>query len=1082
LRAREQALGVPIPDWCTEDTGVSSQSFTFRNLGVVFTLFWLLFVAVVFLLVSETLRARLWFVVPCDLRSCDFVVVEEWDVCGRDEKTVLDHLVQRTSQELHSSQLHQSGKTINDCATKTELLAADEDLEQGEARHRTTSEDAKNLRAAPAQEGNGVSVLPSTADRRHALHREFSARLLELSTDPVGSSAAFEAVAPVRSGGKSAPWRVKRRQVGENWLMIKRLAYSMEAQTPEEEAELGQYFSTVNKTIDSPRFCWFRCVRFLYCPERNCFVEPENEFLDKGMTTAEVRCVYEEIEPCDRVERHCDALSEDAVRPLRWTSPPAEKTPSASPAGHLRNPRNDCAYEQCGARSNDGSPAPRVIEPSTVGTAHKRPNSRFLSTKKYDIHGENTIEVEAADLPYFLRLEFLDFPTIFQLHCLWGSSIFSNYILAIVNLTLCLIFGCMNAWNTRQSHLEMQELVASNGSDPVRVFRYNFPSARAQARGGNGQHPNQQAQMWSPLRSTPDAEAAGEGDGGGLLTTPTKTSYNLAAPQPPQSERDNYTSPPPSAQRGGNNLQYSDAGTTSMCPVQKRVTRRLRLSGTTRRNSRQEFSVLEESEEYFSASFDIATTEAGKLVPGDLIEIDAAQTVPCDCVVLHGAVVVNESNLTGEAMPIQKFALEETEEEMCLEKHGKKNILYAGTSVMQSQRKESAAERQHGNNSARFRQERSTARNLPGCIISAAPAQTASLHGSTTTADDARGGDVADQLGGAFSGPPPAIAVVLATGAQTVKGQMIRRILYAPEVRFELYDSLPYAMLLVGTVCFFLLFVAVFAQPQWQLLLVSYFFDSICAFSRIISPLIRVGFKIAQRSAANRMKSGPHCIQSLDYSRIPVAGKLEVQCFDKTGTLTEESLDFYGVELVAKTTSKGEKGEESSRGALSTETTPSVTGQGTVDIPSSQIMFSQRNNVQGAANAAKNDWTGLQRNDARGCTTVEDFEHLLDLAASTCHTVTRLKADNSLAGNKVECELVSHYNVDFRPPSESDSVPAPPRVGDVVLPDPSSLKNYGVQTVSASSRTAGSLSFGAQQGGEVVDVLGAEPGSSAWNR
>lgn len=42
------------------------------------------------------------------------------------------------------------------------------------------------------------------------------------------------------------------------------------------------------------------------------------------------------------------------------------------------------------------------------------------------------------------------------------------------------------------------------------------------------------------------------------------------------------------------------------------------------------------------------------LVPGDII--DPEGEVPCDCIVMKGDIYVNEASLTGEDIPIAKFA------------------------------------------------------------------------------------------------------------------------------------------------------------------------------------------------------------------------------------------------------------------------------------------------------------------------------------------------------------------------------------------------------------------------------------------
>ncbi|OAD04089.1 hypothetical protein MUCCIDRAFT_82030 [Mucor lusitanicus CBS 277.49] len=78
------------------------------------------------------------------------------------------------------------------------------------------------------------------------------------------------------------------------------------------------------------------------------------------------------------------------------------------------------------------------------------------------------------------------------------------------------------------------------------------------------------------------------------------------------------------------------------------------------------------------------------LVPGDVIKLEAGQTVPVDAVILCGDIVVDESSLTGEPLPIRKFPLRATDDSAsmadfdCQSSAGKTNSLFAGTTIKQS--------------------------------------------------------------------------------------------------------------------------------------------------------------------------------------------------------------------------------------------------------------------------------------------------------------------------------------------------------------------------------------------------------------
>jgi P-type E1-E2 ATPase len=57
----------------------------------------------------------------------------------------------------------------------------------------------------------------------------------------------------------------------------------------------------------------------------------------------------------------------------------------------------------------------------------------------------------------------------------------------------------------------------------------------------------------------------------------------------------------------------------------------------------------------------IITECSSELVPGDIIYINDDMRVPCDCVLLEGSVLSDESMLTGESVPVVKSALDSNE-------------------------------------------------------------------------------------------------------------------------------------------------------------------------------------------------------------------------------------------------------------------------------------------------------------------------------------------------------------------------------------------------------------------------------------
>ncbi|GAA5816760.1 hypothetical protein MFLAVUS_010292 [Mucor flavus] len=72
------------------------------------------------------------------------------------------------------------------------------------------------------------------------------------------------------------------------------------------------------------------------------------------------------------------------------------------------------------------------------------------------------------------------------------------------------------------------------------------------------------------------------------------------------------------------------------------------------------------------------------LVPGDVFHIEPNQIVPVDAVILQGDIVVDESSLTGEPLPIRKFPLRLDNMLFDTQSAGKVNSLFAGTTIKQA--------------------------------------------------------------------------------------------------------------------------------------------------------------------------------------------------------------------------------------------------------------------------------------------------------------------------------------------------------------------------------------------------------------
>ena len=77
----------------------------------------------------------------------------------------------------------------------------------------------------------------------------------------------------------------------------------------------------------------------------------------------------------------------------------------------------------------------------------------------------------------------------------------------------------------------------------------------------------------------------------------------------------------------------------------------------------------------------IIEDESCNLVPGDIFELpDNGMSLPCDCIILSGSVVINEAMLTGESTPLIKNHLPNIKQNFDEEKDAK-YFLFSGTKI-----------------------------------------------------------------------------------------------------------------------------------------------------------------------------------------------------------------------------------------------------------------------------------------------------------------------------------------------------------------------------------------------------------------
>ncbi|XP_005383266.1 PREDICTED: probable cation-transporting ATPase 13A4 [Chinchilla lanigera] len=230
----------------------------------------------------------------------------------------------------------------------------------------------------------------------------------------------------------------------------------------------------------------------------------------------------------------------------------------------------------------------------------------------------------------------------------------------------------------------------------------------------------------------------------------------------------------------------------------------------------------------------VQEVESRFLVPGDLLILTGNKMqMPCDAILIDGSCVVDEGMLTGESIPVTKTPLPKTDSPLPWKTQSeadyKRHILFCGTEVIQAK---------------------------PAC--------------SRTVR-----------------------AVVLQTGFNTAKGDLVRSILYPKPMSFKLYrDAIRFLLCLVGTATIgmvYTLCVYVLSGESPGDVVKKALDVITIAVPPALPAALTTGIIYAQRRLKKR---GIFCISP---QRITVCGQLNLVCFDKTGTLTCDGLDLWGV-------------------------------------------------------------------------------------------------------------------------------------------------------------------------------------------
>lgn len=205
-----------------------------------------------------------------------------------------------------------------------------------------------------------------------------------------------------------------------------------------------------------------------------------------------------------------------------------------------------------------------------------------------------------------------------------------------------------------------------------------------------------------------------------------------------------------------------------------------------------------------------------------------------------------------------------------------------------------------------------------------------------------------------------ALMIATGIGASTMRGQLVRMVLFPSHVKFKTDDQMSRIRLILFAIAFCINIPLLTPLINLDTLNATYA-QFICTIAIAFNPMLGTSMLLGQLSSCRRLE-GDLKITCMQPNRIPIAGKISVMVFDKTGTITKDSMEFESVKVV-------EGGKFGDRHVFAK---PDVEGA----VQSNQHIV--RNKVG----------------------------HLVRCALGSAHSVTKMK-DGLLIGNQVEVSMVS---------------------------------------------------------------------------
>ncbi|KAL8454295.1 hypothetical protein Emed_000404 [Eimeria media] len=329
--------------------------------------------------------------------------------------------------------------------------------------------------------------------------------------------------------------------------------------------------------------------------------------------------------------------------------------------------------------------------------------------------------------------------------------------------------------------------------------------------------------------------------------------------------------------------------------------RRRTLCVRLKQDSSASAKTTEEGKEKASAPVVVLQRIPGsQIVPGDIVLLQPGDEVPCDLLLVHGSVSLDESHLTGETEPVMKVPLRRKPRHESLE------------SIVSEAEPAKVAEDEVLDPS-------SVSGNVVGCIYAGSKIIHTSCRSDIASVmfEDALEGPDEEPVSLERELEDPAAfllegeccwGIAVRTHGETMRGQLLRQLHLPMIIRFKYHDQFPYVLLIVTLFAFALVAI----QTGFTRNLVDTFRFGVEKVLRMLPLYLPALWGLCASLNAKRLASGfsksnlshapTYKAAAVFPGLLPLAAKIRIVCFDKTGTLTQSALSLLGAHVVADNT------------------------------------------------------------------------------------------------------------------------------------------------------------------------------------